>query len=168
MYEEITRKKQRPKGNRRLVTLTSLAVAILVFTTALLVGGYLYYGSFRAFVGDFSNTTSVTYRKGSVQVRTAEEEFQLSRENIYYVYNCIVNAGRGRLGEAPDRQPDAVLHYEFGGRLELWEIKLEDSTSSRENGLFIRYCGINGYEYAYDTDRLSLDRLPLTARENME
>ena len=167
MYEEVTVKENKPKKEWKLFSLTTLVVVTMVFVISLFVGGDLYYTSFRTFAGEFSQTTSVNYRKGSVTVTTAEESFDLSKKNIYFVYNAIVNAGRGRLGEAPSREPDAVLEYSFGGKLELWEIKLEDN-AEREYGLFIRYCGTNGYDYAYDTDRLTLDRFPLTARQNKE
>ena len=176
MYEEITVKESKPKKEWKLFSVTGIAVVVMVFVIALFVGGYLYYSSFRTFAGEFSQTTSVNYRKGAVTVTTAEETFQLATENIYFVYNCIINAGRGRLGEAPAREPDAVLEYDFGGKLELWEIKLDDGDGEkrgpydprREYGVYIRYIGTNGYEYAYDTDRLTMDRLPLTARENKE
>ena len=176
MYEEITVKENKPKKEWKLFSVTTLAVVLMVAALSLFVGGYLYYSSFRTFAGEFSQTTSVNYRKGNVTVTTAEETFNLSAENIYFVYNAIVNAGRGRLGEAPSREPDAVLEYSFGGKLELWEVKLEDDgqekhgpyNPKREYGLFIRYSGMNGYEYAYDTDRMTLDRLPLTARQNRD
>ena len=176
MYEEVVEKKEKPGKEWKLFSVTTLAVLAMVFAIALFVGGYMYYSSFRTFAGDFSQTTNVNYRKGGATVTTAEESFALSRENIYYIYNAIINAGRGRLGEAPSREPDAVLEYAFGGKLELWEIKLEDDAKEkhgpynpiREYGLFIRYSGMNGYEYAYDTDRMTLDRLPLTARQNKE
>ena len=109
MYENLSKGKEKIAGNRKLVTLVCISVAILLLATAVLIGAYLYYGSFREFVSDFSSATSVTYRKGSVWVTTQEEEFALADENVYYVYNAIVNAGRGRLAEAPARTPDAVL-----------------------------------------------------------
>lgn len=167
MYEEITVKERQPKKEWKLFSVTGIAVVVMLFTIMLFVGGYLYYGSFRTFAGEFSQATSVNYRKGGVTVTTEEETFKLTEDNIYFVYNCIINAGRGRIAEVPQRQPDAVLEYTFGGKLELWEMKLENN-ATQEYGLFIRYCGMNGYEYAYDTDRLTLDRLPLTARENKE
>ena len=167
MYEEVTVKENKPKKEWKLFSVTTLAIVIMIAVISLLVGGYLYYSSFRSFAGEFSQTTSVNYRKGNVTVTTAEETFDLSKENIYFVYNAIVNAGRGRLGEAPSRKPDAVLEYTFGGKLELWEVKLEEN-ANQEYGLFIRYSGSNDYEYAYDTDRMTLDRLPLTARQNKE
>ena len=168
MYEEISVKETKPKKEWKLFSVTGIAVVVMVFVLALLIGGYLYYGSFRTFVGEFSQMTSVNYRKGSVTVTTEEETFELSQENIYFVYNAIVNAGRGRIAEVPQRQPDAVLEYKFGGKLELWEVQLDKTTSSREYGLFIHYLGSDGYEYAYDTDRMTMDRLPLTARQNKE
>ena len=167
MYEEVAVKENKPKKEWKLFSVTTLAVAAMVFTIALFVGGYMYYSSFRTFAGDFSQTTNVNYRKGGVTVTTAEESFALSRENIYFVYDAIINAGRGRLGEVPARQPDAVLEYTFGGKLELWKVNLEGN-ANREYGLFIRYSGTDGYEYAYDTDRMTLERLPLTARQNKE
>ena len=168
MYEEVTAVKKKTVKEWRLFSVTTLAVVTMVFVIALFIGGYLYYSSFRTYVGNFSQTTSVNYRKGGVTVTTAEETFDLTAENIYFVYNCIVNAGRGRIGEVPERQPDVVLEYEFGGKVELWEIAVENSRNDMEYGLFIRYCGVDGYEYAYDTDRLDLERLPLTAKENLE
>ena len=168
MYEEVTVKQIKPKKEWKLFSVTGIAVLVMLFVLALFIGGYLYYGSFRTFVGEFSQTTSVNYRKGGVTVTTEEETFNLSHENIYFVYNAIVNAGRGRIAEVPLRQPDAVLEYKFGGRLELWEVELDERTSNRSLGLFVHYLGSNGYEYAYDTDRMTLDRLPLTARQNKE
>lgn len=168
MYEEVTTKDKKTGKEWRLFSVTSFAVVLMVCCIALFVGGYMYYGSYRTFAGEFSQTTSVNYRKGTVTVTTADEKFELATENIYYVYNCIINVGRGRIGEAPAREPDAVLEYEFGGRLELWETDVKKSNSESITGLFIRYSGTNGYEYAYDTDRLTLSRLPLTAKENME
>ena len=168
MYEEITVKETKLKKEWKLFSVTGIAIVVMLFVIALFVGGYLYYGSFRTYVGEFSQTTSINYRKGGVTVTTGEENFELSQENIYFVYNAIVNAGRGRIAEVPQRQPDAVLEYQFGGKLELWEVKLEGGTSNREYGLFIHYLGSNGYEYAYDTDRMTLERLPLTERENKE
>ena len=168
MYEEVIDVKKKTAREWRLTGVVTLAVVLMLFVTAVLVGGYRYYSSFRTYVADFSQTTSINYRKGSVTVTTAEESFELSNENIYFVYNCIINMGRGRIGEPPDRQPDAVLEYEFGGTLELWNSKVENSRNNMEYGLFIRYRGVNGYEYAYDTDRLYLERLPLTAKENLE
>ena len=166
IYEDITEKKQKSAGNRKLAIYVSISVAVLLFVTALLLGGYLYYGSFRTFVTDFSNATSVTYRKGSVTVVTEEETFTLSDENVYFVYNSIVNAGRGRLGQPPERKPDVVLQYQFGGTLELWEVQLDDGQSRRDQGLFLRFTNLTGEVYAYDTDRLTLDRLPLTQKDN--
>lgn len=166
MYEELGTQKRKMENNRKLVMLICICAAVLLLVTALLIGAYLYYGSFRQFVGDFSSATSVTYRKGSVSVTTQEESFVLSGENVYFVYNAIVNAGRGRLAEAPERAPDAVLDYQFGGVLELWEVDLKDSSSRTENGLFIRFTNLRGEVYAYDTDRLTLDRLPLSAQKN--
>ena len=168
MYEEVTEVKKKTGREWKLFSVTGIAVVVMVLVIAIFVGGYMYYGSFRTFAGDFSQTTSVNYRKGSVTVTTAEEEFRLSRDNIYFIYNCIVNAGRGRLAEAPEREPDAVLVYEFGGRLELWDVSVKTTKSETVQGLFIRYVGVGDYEYAYDTDRLTYDRLPLTARQNMK
>ena len=167
MYEEIAAKESKSKKEWKLFSVTGIAVVVMLFTIILFVGGYLYYGSFRTFAGEFSQATSINYRKGGVTVTTEEETFQLTKDNIYFVYNCIINAGRGRLADVPQRRPDAVLEYTFGGRLELWEVKLEGN-ARQEYGLFIRYCGTDGYEYAYDTDRLTLGRLPLTARQNKE
>ena len=167
MYEEVTAVKK-PTKEWKLFSVTTMAVVAMVFVICLFIGGYLYYGSVRTFAGDFSQTTSVNYRKGGVTVTTAEETFELTAQNIYFVYNCIINAGRGRIGEPPERQPDAVLEYEFGGKLELWNTEVKNSKNETKFGLFIRYCGVNGYEYAYDTDRLNLERLPLTARQNLE
>lgn len=164
MYEEVIEVKEKPRKEWRLFSVTGLAVVAIVCITALFIGGYMYYGSFRTFVGEFSQTTSINYRKGSVEVTTAEENFNLSTKNIYFVYNCIINAGRGRLGEAPGRTPDAVLKYKYGATLELWDVGLENG----KPGVFIRYRGANDYEYAYDTDRLTFGRLPLTARQNKE
>ena len=166
MYEKLITKKQKIVGNKKLVTMVSISVAILLFVTALLLGGYLYYGSFRIFVQDFSRATSVNYRKGSVTVTTEEENFVLTDENVYYVYNAIVNAGRGRLAEAPERKPDALLKYQFGGTLELWEVDLKNTSSQRDSGLFLRFTNMDGEVYAYDTDRLTLDRLPLSEKDN--
>jgi len=168
MYEEISERKEKTGKEWRLISVTSFAAIAIVLITGVLICSYLYYGSFRTFTGEFSKTTSVNYRKGSVTVMTAEETFSLTKQNIYYVYSCIVNAGRGRIGNAPEREPDAVLEYEFGGKIELWETEVKNSGSDREYGLFIRFCGMNGYEYAYDTDRLTISRLPLTAKENKE
>ena len=166
MYEDITAEKTKSAGNRKLVLYASISVAVLLFVTALLLGGYLYYGSFRTFVADFSHSTSVTYRKGSVTVTTETETFTLSDENVYFVYNSIVNAGRGRLGQPPERKADAVLQYQFGGTLELWEVELDDRQSRRDHGLFLRFTDLDGETYAYDTDRLTLDRLPLQQKDN--
>ena len=166
MYEDITAKETKSVGNRKLTVYVCISVAILLFVMTLLIGGYMYYGSFRTFVTDFSNATSVTYRKGSVTVTTETETFTLSDENVYFVYNSIVNAGRGRLGQPPERAADVVLHYQFGGKLELWEVKLDDRQSRTDQGLFLRFTNLTGEVYAYDTDRLTLDRLPLSAKDN--
>lgn len=166
MYEEISAKKKKAADNRKLVVWVSLCVFILILVTTLLIGGYLYYSSFRGFVGEFSKTTSIAYRKGAVQVTTQTEKFYLTEENVYYVYNSVVNAGRGRLGEAPQWEPDAVLRYPYGETLELWTVKLDLDTSRREYGLFLRFTNVIGETYAYDTDRLALDMLPLNAKEN--
>lgn len=164
MYEEVIEEKEKTGKEWRLFSVTGLAVVAIVCITALFIGGYMYYESFRTFAGEFSQTTSINYRKGSVEVTTAEENFNLSADNIYFLYSCIINAGRGKLGEAPKRTPDAVLQYKYGATLELWDVGLENG----KPGIFIRYRGTNDYEYAYDTDRLTFERLPLTARENME
>ena len=166
MYEEVVEVKKKSRREWKLFSVTGIAVITMLFVIALFVGGYIYYGSYRTFAGEFSQTTSVNYRKGGVTVTTVEETFELSQDNIYYIYNCIVNAGRGRIAEVPNRTPDAVLEYHFGGRLELWDVTTHNSKTKNVAGLFIRYCSATGYEYAYDTDRLTLDRLPLTERQN--
>ena len=168
MYEEVVEVKKKSRREWKLFSVTGIAVITMLFVIALFVGGYIYYGSYRTFVGEFSQTTSINYRKGGITVTTAEETFELAQDNIYYIYNCIVNAGRGRIEEAPDRAPDAVLEYEFGGRLELWNVTTHDSKMESVTGLFIRYTSVSGYEYGYDTNRLTMDRLPLTARQNKD
>ena len=168
MYEQISQKRGKLAGNRKLVLLVCASVAILLFVTALFLGAYLYYGSFRGFVADFSAATSISFRKGSVQVTTQYETFALNQENVYFLYNAIVNAGRGRLAEPPERTPDVVITYQFGGKLELWEVDFGESAKGRKQGLFISFTNLEGEVYSYDTDRLGLDRLPLQASRNVE
>ncbi len=166
MYEEVREAKPKTKNNLRLWLILSGCVLFLGLVTALIIGSYAYYASFRGFMSDFSEATNLNYRKGEVLVTTAEEEFYLSKENTYFVYNVIVNAGRGRLGEAPTREPDAVLDYKFGGKLELWDIDLKSGEANQKRGLFIAFTNKEGEVYAYDTDRLVLERLPLKAWKN--
>ena len=47
-------------------------------------------------------------------------------------------------------------------------MSVKTTKSETVQGLFIRYVGVGDYEYAYDTDRLTYDRLPLTAIQNMK
>jgi len=168
MYEKLIAKKQKIMGNRKLVIMVSISIAVLLFVTGLFLGAYLYYTSFRGFVGDLSAATSISFRKGTVQVTMGDEEFPLSQENVYFIYNAIVNAGRGRLAEPPERQPDAVITYQFGGKLELWEVDMGNNTGGRKKGLFISFTNLEGKVYSYDTDRLGLDRLPLDPEKNVK
>ena len=55
-----------------------------------------------------------------------------------------------------------MLEYGDGSFLQLWSVKLVNSSTDREYGLFLRYVNQQGKSYAYDTDRISLEHM--TAR----
>ena len=55
-----------------------------------------------------------------------------------------------RLGAVPDEEPDVVLEYGDGSFLQLWSVKLVNSSTGREYGLFLRYVNQQGQSYAYD------------------
>ncbi len=166
MYGEVAAAAENRKNTLRLWLILGLGIAFLVFVTASIVYAYVYYTGFQGYLNDISEVTNMNYRKGSVLVTTEDEQFYLSKENIYLVYTNIVNSGRGRPGEVPEREPDAVLEYKFGGKFEFWEVEVKGGNSSRKTGLFIAFTNREGEVYAYDTDRLDLGRFPLEKWQN--
>ncbi len=144
-------------------------VAVCAAVIGLFVFGGWYQVRFREFVSDLSDNTVCAYEHGglradldgrALEIVGASEPLSLrvKGDELYDIYRVIVQAGAGRLLDAPERAPDIVLTYGDSARLELWEVRMEypNQTPAREYGLLLRYCGADGRVYCYDTDQLAL------------
>ncbi len=108
------------------------------------------------FVGDLSDSTTYAYQHDCLRAELDGQSVQVSGDELYQIYAVISNAGPGRLGWAPEEAPAALLDYGDGSYMQLWSVKLDNSSTSREYGLFLRYVDQEGRAYAYATDQLSL------------
>lgn len=165
MYEKI-RYTNRIKGNGPLYIW--VLVCLLVFALVFGVIGWAVMNTlnFRAFVSDFSNSTTYAYRNHCLTAVTGEGEYPVTEDNLYVIYTRITNAGAGRVSDPPSQPPEAVLHYGDGSYMELWTVELVNPSNSRKYGLFISYVNPDGERYSYDTDQLELGVLPLSEYQN--
>lgn len=156
MYEQV-RAYHRPRwGNGPLVA--GLLVCAVIFALILGLIGFAgwYQLRFRAFVGNLSDSTTYAYQHDCLRAELDGQSVQVSGDELYQIYAVISNAGPGRLGWAPEEAPAALLDYGDGSYMQLWSVKLDNSSTSREYGLFLRYVDQEGRAYAYATDQLSL------------
>lgn len=158
LYEQV-KGGRKPKGNQLLWMILAVCLVLLGIAIALILWSCRYQLRYRAFVSDLSNSTVYASKNHCLRAESDGQTVRLSTENAYKVYVEIVSAGPGRLGKAPGEEPAAVLDYGDGSRVEFWSVKLVNSSTDREYGLFLRYTSQEGKTYAYDTDRVSLEKM---------
>ena len=168
MYEKIRRTHSRSGSKNGLL---GVVLAVCLIVTAVLVGmvwqACRYQLDYRKFVSDLSNSTAYAYKHNSLTITMDGQTYPAEQENIHRIYSRMINAGPGRPGKAPASAPEASLEYGDGSFAELWNVKVENSSTDREIGLFIRYVNQDGESYAYDSDRLELLVLPIERLDNL-
>lgn len=155
MYQAVQRYRN-SKGNRSLWLWLAACLLVCAVVIGVMIWGYWFQMRFRAFVSDLSDSTTYAYRNDCLRAEIDGVSVRVTGENMYQIYNAIVSAGPGRLGSAPDEAPAALLDYGDGSRMEVWSVRLVNSSTDLEYGLFLRYTGPEGSVYAYDTDQLAL------------
>lgn len=156
MYERI-KAYRRPRGNGPLWLGLLACLLIIAVVIGLIAWAYWYQMRFRAFVRDLSDSTVYAYEHDCLRAEVDGQSVQVSAEYAYAIYADISTAGPGRIDTAPDEAPAAVLDYGDGSRMEVWSVKLVNSSTDLEYGLFVRYTDREGGTYAYDTDQLPLE-----------
>lgn len=167
MYEQIGQSDRggpavSRKKDKRLWIALAACLAIFLVLLALILWGFRYKPSYQDYFGDFSNSVLYAKENRCMTVTTPEETYPILPKNIKKVYNAIAMAGPGRVRSRPEEVPEARLEFGNGTSLELWTAKIENGRNNREYGLLLSYTYADGRTYTYDTDRLSMSRLPLS------
>ena len=166
MYENV--RKAKPKSNRTLWIMIGAVALVMAVVLLILLWPFEYMDRFQEFVSDLSNSTVASYGSpAGLWAQTEEGRVRIIGDNIHLVYFILANAGAGQLCSVPDTEPEAVLEYADGARMELWNVKLENPDNNRKVGLCVSYVNPEGERYTYNHDHLDLSRLPLSVRENL-
>jgi len=167
MYEKTKKPTAQRKGAAYILLGILVCVALIGTVVATAVWGIFYINGFRTYTGQFSRSTVYAYEKCTMVAKTQEETFRIRQDNVYPIYTAIINAGPGRMGTSPNREPELVLEFGDGAQMRLWMVELKNPIRDRSSGLFITYTGPDGTTYSYDTDKLDIAMLPLDRKENL-
>lgn len=156
MYARV-QTNRRSKRDIGLWVALAACVLVLLLCIAPMVWGCWYQLRFRAFVSELSDCTVYAYENDCLSLETGGQTLLLDGEEGYNLYRRLCDAGPGRLGSVPQEAPAAVVDYGNGAAMELWSVKLVNSGTNREYGLFLCYTSPAGEQFAYDTDQLTAE-----------
>ncbi len=160
MYARVRREGK--KRDWRLWLAIGLVAVVLGGGVLGAVWSVRYQYDYKDFIDWLARDTIYARKFGTLTLETGGETYPLELNEGYEKFRVALAVdGGGRLGSPPDRDPDAVIDYGNGSRLELWDIPLtgyQNIPDGKMNGLFIQYHGRLGEQYAYDTKGLDLAR----------
>ncbi len=167
MYRMNRSNKKRLSG-KTLYVLLAASLVLCVVTISMVAVMLSRENRFKAYIRDFSKSTSNAYSRGYITATVDGINRQITGDSIHSVYALIVNCRGVKLQERPQSEPQVVLDFGDGSKMEFWESKLENATNNREYGLLIYYVNQAGEPYCYDTDRLDIDRVKLLVRRKVD
>lgn len=167
LYEAV--QPRRKKRDWRLWAALGLFLAALIAGLAPTVWSLRYQARYRQFEDCLARDRIYARKFETMTLQTGGETYQLDLGEGYDTFvSALVIAGAGRVDQpAPDRAPDAVIAYGNGSALSLWGEALEGYVGTGDGvreGVYLRYDGMLGESYAYDTDKLDMDRILLWLR----
>lgn len=157
MYARIltVKKPRRPWMLQAAVILCSTVILAVVFLFGWSVRYQLRY---RAFVKDLSSSITYAYAHDSLQADVDGELIRVSDENMYKIYNYILQGGSGReRRKLPQEDCAAALYFGNGSTLRLWTVASQGYQPPREKSLLLCFEDRGGEVYLYANANLTLE-----------
>lgn len=148
MYQDV-QKKPRKEHRWSLKISGFLAAAILLAVGLTVLWAVRYELNYREYISYLSN--SETYAEGHHALRAdvRGDRVWVKGSNTGKLYSYILVGGKGRVGKAPDGDPDIFMDFGDGGTMKLWE------TEGKFHS-YVLYQHEDGYSYGYYSRQVSV------------
>lgn len=160
MYEVINKKEKKKKSAEwpLIAGLGACFLVILIVVLSIIWSGW-YQRRYWRFVGDLSESITYAYENDCLQVNMDDRKIRMSGDNAYKLYDIITSCGPGKVGTAPKEEAVVTLDFGDGSLLNMWSVKLVNSSTDRIYGVFVQYIDAEGRVYSYDTDQISVEKV---------
>ena len=156
MYENIRPGVDKTKRDRRLKIWLAVGVLLLGIISIPVIYSINYQQQFKQFQNSLAESTDSIRHRGRISLSSGDDLFLLKTDGGYSNFVLLLAAsGPGRVGEAPERQPDATLSFGNGAALALWSVPMK---SGAEYAMYLHYTYPDGETYSYICDTVSLGR----------
>lgn len=160
MYELLKKNEERKKRMEwpLIAGLCACFLVILIVVVSIIWSGW-YQRRFWRFVGDLSESITYACENDCLQADIGDQKIKMTEDSAYKLYDIITSCGPGRLGSAPKEEAMVTLHFGDGSSLNIWSVKLVNSSTDRIYGVFLQYTDVKGRAYSYDTDHISAEKI---------
>ena len=157
MYENVRKPTSRRDG--MLLVWICLAVILLIALAAPVAWGVHLQLQYKNFVNDLTDSVLYGKQHGSITVSQSGERSTVTSERASRLYEITLTIGAGKPQKSAPEADGLLLEFGDGSSLFFCPAFIPESGAEDTDGVYFRYTGSNGVEYAYDTPRLSYDVL---------
>lgn len=152
-----TSNERKSKRDHGLLIAVAIVVAVAIVASVPIVISMANSGKYKEFVSRYTDAINSSHTETTVRVTIDGEDIDAPLSNASRVYSIVLAAGMGKAQKnIPEGNP-VIISFKDGSQIELREAQITEKSALRENGLFVRFTGTDGYVYQYDTDKLSMD-----------
>ena len=144
------------KKDLGLLAAVIIAAGLLVAAIVPLISAGIMNGKYREFISRYTDSMAASRKTGFVSVVMDSGKQAVETDKVGSVYTLIIDAGMGKPQSAVPEGSPIEIRFPDSSAIQFWEAEITDKSAERESGLFVRYQGPDGFEYKYDTDKMTL------------
>ena len=154
------RKKQSKKDFGLLIAIL-VVVVLLGLASIPIISSNVMSAKYKTFRKYYTESMNTSRQSGEMTVTKGTEEISCSVDSASEIYGLLFDAGMGKKQKQIPEGDGIKITFADGTSILFLETDIPEKSALRDKGLFVRYEGLDGYVYQYDTDRLTMDSIML-------
>lgn len=155
MYDVVQRK-EKQEGRWSLKVAGIVAACAIVAMAGLVLWAMKYQLNYREFISHFSSSKVYAVENFCFYGEVEGAGFQGKRKTPDRLYTYIALGGIGRVGKAPEGEPEIRLDFGDGGNMFIWNVE------EGKQHCYILYQHEDGFSYGYYTSKVSVSTLKVS------
>lgn len=154
----------RKKKDIALLVSVVIAVGLIAAVLIPIIYSGILSGKYREYVSRYTASMNISRRADSVSVVEDGEERPLPIDAASLIYTLLLDTGMGKPQTEIPEETAVEIRFADQARISFWETDIPEKSAKNDTGLLIKYQAFDGYEYIYDTDKLTLDSVVNTLK----